>query len=65
MITVVIKYKACNSLHTQGFSKSETVGLPSDKAWMTEPVYLFSFSQFLDVYGIIMLLDSTDQSDFT
>ncbi len=50
----------------QGFSKSETMGLPSDKAWKKAPphaqlVYLLSFAQFLDTYGImIMLFDPID-----
>ncbi len=48
----------------QGFSKSETVGLPSDKAWKKAPrplVYLLSFTQFLDAYGIMfMLFDPID-----
>ncbi len=42
----------------QGFSKSETVGLLSDKAWKKAPptVYLLSFAQFLDAYGIMIIL---------
>ncbi len=49
----------------QGFSRSETVGLPSDKAWKKAPpqprfVYLLSFGQSLDACGMIMLFDPID-----
>ncbi len=47
-----------------GFSLSETVGLPSDKAWKKAPphpplVYLLSFNQFLYAYGIVIMLFDT------
>ncbi len=45
----------------QEFSKSETVGLPSDEACNAVPLYLLTFTRFLDAYGIvIMLFDPID-----
>lgn len=51
----------------QGILKSETVGLPSDKARKKahphplSQIYLVSFAQSLDAYGImIMLFDPID-----
>ncbi len=43
-----------------GIRQSETVGLPSDKAWKKVTphlslVYLLSFAQFLDAYGIMII----------
>ncbi len=35
----------------QGFSKSETVGFPSDKAWKKAPLDIY-----LDAYGIMIVL---------
>ncbi len=50
----------------QGFSKSDTVGTPSDKAWKKVPpqpplVYLLSFTEFLDTYGMLFDLIDTQQ----
>ncbi len=39
----------------QEFSKSETVGLPSDEACNAVPLYLLTFIRFLDAYGIVIM----------
>lgn len=55
----MLKYKTDNSLYLR-FSKSESVGLPADKAWKKEappepPTSLSLHAQFLDAYGIIIM----------
>lgn len=45
---------------SQGFSESDTAGLPSDTTWNQAPpspfAFLTYFAQFLDVYEIIIML---------
>ncbi len=63
--------RVCANTSSIGVFKSETVGLPSDKAWKKAPpqtplVYLLSFAQFLDAYGIvIMLFDPIDTQELS
>lgn len=40
----------------RGFSKSENMGLLSDKGWKKASlVYLLSFASFLDAYGVLII----------